>query len=93
MLELRLGGANGVVEAFLAAGGQDYGVIASACTASDRWCDAELAVSDAANVEFPALVLRLAGEDLDEALAEELVTIELADRASAAGAETERLPL
>ena len=84
VLEERLGGAAGVVEAFLAAGGQSYGVSTPPGPAAERWRDAELAALDAAHLEFPALVLRLDGEDLDEALAEEFVSIELPARGAPA---------
>lgn len=93
VLEQQLGGAAGVVEAFLAAGGLAHGTTAPECPAADRWRAAELAALDAVHIEFPALVLRLAGEDLDEALAEEFVTIG-ATRASSAEApagEADRL--
>ncbi|PIM52112.1 hypothetical protein CS062_16285 [Roseateles chitinivorans] len=76
VLEEHLGGGAGVVAAFLAAGGQAYGVGSPPSAAARPWRDAELAALDAAHLEFPALVLRLDGEDLDEALAEEFVSIE-----------------
>ncbi len=75
VLEERLGDAAGVVAAFLAAGGHAYGVSAPSSAAAERWRDAELAALDAAHLEFPALVLRLDGEDLEAALAEEFVSI------------------
>ena len=87
VLEQQLGGAAGVVDAFLAAGGLAYGTTAPECPAAERWRAAELAALDAVRIEFPALVvghfdvenntlvLRLAGQDLDEALAEGFVTI------------------
>lgn len=40
VLEQHLGGAAGLVEAFFAAGGPDYGVGASLGAASNRWRDA-----------------------------------------------------
>lgn len=92
-LEDRLGGAAGVMQAFLAAGGEDYGVGTPASDAGERWRAAAIAALDAAHLEFPALLLRLDDEDLEEALAEEFVTIELADLVSVTGAETGRLPL
>lgn len=76
VLEERLGGAAGVVEAFLAAGGGTYGVGAPPSAAAEPWRDAELAALDAAHLEFPALVLRLDGEDLEAALAEEFISVE-----------------
>jgi len=76
VLEEHLGGGAGVVEAFLAAGGPAYGVSAPPSAAAGRWRAAELAALDAAHLEFPALVLRLDGEDLEAALADEFVSIE-----------------
>ncbi|WP_431104358.1 hypothetical protein [Roseateles noduli] len=75
VLEQHLGGAADVVEAFLAAGGEDYGIRPTAGAASERWRDATLAALDAAHLEFPALVLRMDVEDLEEAMADEHVTI------------------
>lgn len=82
VLEERLGGAAGVVEAFLAAGGGTYGVGAPPSAAAEPWRDAELAALDAAHLEFPALVLRLDGEDLDAALGEECITVTAASSAA-----------
>ncbi|WP_431100840.1 hypothetical protein [Roseateles noduli] len=75
-LERSLGGAAGVVEALLAGGRGDYGVRTAAGAASERWRDAMLAALDAAHLEFAALILRLAGDEFDEALADELVTVD-----------------
>ena len=74
-LEQRLGGAAAVVEAFLSAGGATYGATAPATDATGRWRTAELAALDAAHLAFPALILRLVGEELEEALAEEHLTV------------------
>lgn len=77
VLDERLGGAAGVVEAFLAAGGPDYGVAALPSDAVERWRSAADAALDAVHLEFPALMLRLVGNDLDEALGEEFITVSI----------------
>lgn len=76
VLEQRLGGAEAVVATYSDAGGQDYGATASDGPAAARWRSAVEQALDAAHLEFPALVLRLTGDDLDEALGGEWVTIE-----------------
>jgi hypothetical protein len=76
VLEAQLGGAAGVVQAFLAAGGENYGLGEPDSDAGERWRAAAIAALDAAHLEFPALVLRLDDEDLEEALAEEFLTVE-----------------
>lgn len=81
-LEQHLGGAGGVVEAFLAAGDAAYGVTAPASAAAERWRAAELAALDAVHLEFPALMLRLASDELDEALGEEFITVTAASPAT-----------
>ena len=90
VLEERLGGGAGVVEAFLAAGGHTYGVGAPPSAAAERWRDAELAALDAAHLAFPALVLRLDGEALEDALAEEFVSIEPVSTGVAVGSDPAR---
>lgn len=79
VLEERLGGPQGVVEAHLAASQlvtpHPPANDAQRAAASRWWSAVEMAL-DAARTQFPALALRLDDETLAEALADEFVTIE-----------------
>lgn len=86
VLEEQLGGAAAVVAAYREAGGADYGATAPAGPSAERWRGAVEQALDAVHLEFPELVLRLTGDDLDEALGEESVSIELLPSPYAASA-------